>query len=54
MKGTKNEAQFLKVTVSYCPRHPVLPILIARRNEYIESPIEDLIELCASRGADHA
>jgi hypothetical protein len=23
LKGTKNEAQFLKVTVSYCPRSPV-------------------------------
>jgi hypothetical protein len=23
LKGTKNEAQFLKVTVSYCPRPPV-------------------------------
>jgi hypothetical protein len=23
LKGTQNEAQFLKVTVSYCPRPPV-------------------------------
>jgi hypothetical protein len=23
LKATKNEAQFLKVTVSYCPRPPV-------------------------------
>jgi hypothetical protein len=24
LKGTKNEAQFLKVAVSYCPRPPVV------------------------------
>jgi hypothetical protein len=35
LKGTKNEAQFLKITVSYCPRPPVedtctpLPVLSA-------------------------